>query len=197
MCNTSTNDEVLHTNVEYGKDERHIKHCSISNGITIHWNEIILFDTNGRQLPIGWNVNQFLLIRNEVIDAKLVHRPLEAFQENVAGDMFDPFCVQVSKYVDGCGGFSVWEIKDAVDNACPDGNGVLEGVAIFVLCYRFIIVVILLIDESYGYGGGCMDYVSVCYFTISVAENNYLYGDNFGFSCAYYLRLLARLKSEK
>ena len=41
VCNTSGNTEVLYCNVEYGNNVKYIKHCSISNGKAVHWNEII------------------------------------------------------------------------------------------------------------------------------------------------------------
>ena len=105
-----------------------------------------------------------------MIWSEFVHRPYVALEDHGAGDMFDPFCVRVPKCVDGGGGFGIGEIMDAVGYSCPDGDGVLDGVSVFVLRHRFIIIVILLIDEGYGYGGGCVLYFSVCYTFVSMTE---------------------------
>ena len=126
----------------------------------------------------------------EVVNAKFVNCPSEAFEDHVAGDVADLFGIGVPKGVDGGVRCCVGQIKDPFDYACPDVNRILDCISVFVLGDVFVIVVIFLVDEGDGYGGGGVVHLSVCYFFVSVTEYDCLWGDNLGFLCAVRLRIL-------
>jgi len=75
----------------------------------------------------------------------------------VAGDVFGPFgdgvVEGVDRGVDGC----PWYVKDTIYNAGPEEDGVLQLLAVFVLCYGFVTHLLLLVDKCYGDGVGFVE----------------------------------------
>ena len=67
----------------------------------------------------------------------------------------------------------------------------------FMLGDGFVIVVIFLVDEGDGYGGGGMEHFSVFDCSIPMSEYYCPWGDDLGFACAGRLRIFTRPTREK
>ena len=75
----------------------------------------------------------------------------------MAGDVFGPFVdgvlEGVDRGVDGC----PWYVIDTIYDADAEEDGVLQLLAVFVLCYGFVTHLILLVDKCDEDGVGFVE----------------------------------------